>query len=695
MLFFHSLNGQNVAINNSNAAPDPSAILDINSPNKGILLPRVTLLGIGDAATIPSPATGLMVYNASGFLATGLYCNEGTPVAPLWTKIKSGIDADWSVSGNIVLANHFIGTTNFQSLRFKVNNVFFGALYASNDNIGLGEGALQNITTGIENTGIGALSLKTNSSGSYNTSFGAKTLVANSTGYENVAIGRLSMNSNTIGSQNTAIGSGSMRFNTDGQVNTAVGYESLNSNTHGNGNTALGSGTLFFNTNGGNNVALGANSLRANTNGQYNTASGVSALYKNLTGNNNIAMGVNSLRENTTGYSNIGIGRDALYNNIARNNNVAVGDSSLRNNSFGAGATYEGSYNTAVGSKSLMSNTTGYKNTAVGFQALYSNTIAYRNTAVGNSALRANTFGSHNVAVGDSALVMNVGGNNNTAVGNLSLRKNSGGGFNVAMGHLTATNIINGSYNTAIGGNNMTTNITGNYNTTLGYSANVTNTALSHATAIGAEAGVQCSNCLVLGGTGSASVFVGINQVLPTADLTIKQKNDGQSDNSRGIKLIRGTGTATFWRTYVDTQDNLTFEYNDLDAGNWAWITTNGQFTNGSDQTIKKDIQPLSNSLDAIMRLAPKSYHYIHQASTEPIQYGFIAQEVENIFPDVVMSREDGKKGIAYTELIPIAIKAIQEQQTQIETLQAQNNDLMTRLQQLETLVAGLQAKGN
>lgn len=45
------------------SSPDASAILDINSTNKGVLAPRISLTSITDATTIPSPATGLLVYN--------------------------------------------------------------------------------------------------------------------------------------------------------------------------------------------------------------------------------------------------------------------------------------------------------------------------------------------------------------------------------------------------------------------------------------------------------------------------------------------------------------------------------------------------------------------------------------------------------------------------------------------------------
>src|SRR6187397_1404283 len=65
ILFFDSSFAQSVGINNDGSSPNPSAMLDVKHPNKGLLVPRVTLTGTGDVATIPSPATSLLVYNTA------------------------------------------------------------------------------------------------------------------------------------------------------------------------------------------------------------------------------------------------------------------------------------------------------------------------------------------------------------------------------------------------------------------------------------------------------------------------------------------------------------------------------------------------------------------------------------------------------------------------------------------------------
>ena len=73
--------------------------------------------------------------------------------------------------------------------------------------------------------------------------------------------------------------------------------------------------------------------------------------------------------------------------------------------------------NTAVGSYSLLTNTTGFQNTASGVSAMYSNTTGYQNTASGVSAMYSNTTGYQNTASGESALYSNTTGYYNAASG--------------------------------------------------------------------------------------------------------------------------------------------------------------------------------------------------------------------------------------------------------------------------------------
>ncbi len=63
------------------------------------------------------------------------------------------------------------------------------------------------------------------------------------------------------------------------------------------------------------------------------------------------------------------------------------------------------------------------------------------------------------------------------------------------------------------------------------------------------------------------------------------------------------------------------------------------------------------------------------------LQYGFVAQEVQKIFPDLVTTQEDGLLGIQYTGLIPVLVKAIQEQQLEIDELFRRIEELEKKIQ--------------
>jgi hypothetical protein len=218
----------------------------------------------------------------------------------------------------------------------------------------------------------------------------------------------------------------------------------------------------------------------------------------------------------TTGGANTASGNWALYSNTTGHENTASGYGSLTANT-------EGNFNTASGYGALSSNTTGGSNTASGWYALHANTTGGDNIASGYSALLYNTDGSYNTASGTFALAWNCSGvssgctaHRNTALGNLA--------------GVTSTT--------------ANANVTGANNTFLGaYSGPGTSTQLSNATAIGYRALVSTSNALVLGGTGSYAVNVGIGTESPTARLQVVDGDVYASTAGKGVVVKSPDGT--------------------------------------------------------------------------------------------------------------------------------------------------------
>ena len=275
---------QNVAINTSGSAANASAILDLNTGNAGnvgFLAPQAALVSITDVATIPAPATGLIVYNTNAAMTngsgTGYYFWNGTD----WIFFSQGsVSSAWQILGNanIVDGTNFFGTTNNVPINFQINgskagridaiknNTFIGVLSGNlitsattgNENAGFGSGALQKVTSNQLNTAIGFNALNnTNDFG--NTGLGAQALYSTNGGSQNTGVGLSAGFHNTTGGSNTAIGTQAMQTNIGGSNNTAVGYQALNL------------------TNASYNTAVGYNALQTNSGGTYNTAIGYQA----------------------------------------------------------------------------------------------------------------------------------------------------------------------------------------------------------------------------------------------------------------------------------------------------------------------------------------------------------------------------------------------------------------------------------
>lgn len=88
-----------------------------------------------------------------------------------------------------------------------------------------------------------------------------------------------------------------------------------------------------------------------------------------------------------------------------------------------------------------------------------------------------------------------------------------------------------------------------------------------------------------------------------------------------------------------------------------------GDYYKNSDIHLKTDIAPLEHASDGIACLQGVTYRWKNPHSSQDLQIGLIAQEVETCFPEVVTTDPDGMKSVAYTQLIAPLIEAVKEQQ--------------------------------
>ena len=302
----------------------------------------------------------------------------------------------WSLNGNTGTGTQFIGTTNMQSLRVRVNNWPSGFIDAdvSNGNTFWGLGSGWN-NTGRLNTGIGCFSLQANTTGEGNTANGDFSLAVNSTGGYNTAVGAFSLQSNSIGNFNTGVGFQALTRNSTGVANTAMGFLALSENTIGNDNVAIGVQSLTANTTGSQNVAAGTRSLTLNTTGSLNTAYGFQTMARNNTGSRNTGLGTGALGFVISGSSNTAVGTESLFNSLS-DNNTAIGDGAMWTNTTG-------NNNTAIGWQSLIGNATGSNNTAIGKGANVSTNNLENATAIGANAV---VDASNKVRIGNAAVTV-------------------------------------------------------------------------------------------------------------------------------------------------------------------------------------------------------------------------------------------------------------------------------------------------
>jgi hypothetical protein len=157
--------------------------------------------------------------------------------------------------------------------------------------------------------------------------------------------------------------------------------------------------------------------------------------------------------------------------------------------------------------------------------------------------------------------------------------------------------------------------------------------------------------------------------------------------------MLENSGSGHNWEFWVTDNGNLAL-YNDqfLGGAPAGVFAINGNYTS-SDRRLKKNISNVPSVLAKLNQLEPVKYRFNQESDTAPLSLGLIAQDVQALFPELVAAspvRKNGEGGtlmVNYTGLGVIAVKAIQEQQVQIDQLKSENAYLRTRLDAIEALL--------
>ncbi len=648
----------NVSIGATSAAT--TAALDIQSTSKGLLIPRLTT---AQRDAIPTPDLGLMIYNTS--TSAFNYYNGGS-----WVPVGGG--SGWGLTGTAgtVDGTNFIGTTDNVPLNFKVNNQKAGRVDATGSVfLGYQSG---NFNTATDNVGIGFEAVRS-SSGTSNTAIGYRALRTNTTGQQNTSVGAASLQSNTLGSFNIAHGAGSLNSNTTGDNNTGIGYLSLTTNTTGSNNTALGYGADVTTPGLTKATAIGYNAKVAASNSLVLGGTGVDAVNVgigttipssklHISGTTSgVSRAAGTLLDvNTTitdSYSYMRFSQDVLQNPVFVGVDFDNGISEFWN---------EDPLDMRFGT----SNAERLRITSAGNVGIGTSTPGAGLDLLSSNGMRINNWLSTGASVGGGAYVGtnlyrnlsdNVWKYTNThgSIGGAAIQFNGNGGGGTENDILFVNTTTPGTAN-----GNATVNETmrikgGSGWVGVGISAPVSPfdvrsthngaTVHSYNNSTGGSA---------VGVYGRSDGYVGVwGDATGTTTIGVL----GTTVASYGVYGSSTTGTGV----YGNSSSGYAVYAAGIAGGTTAWFGT-------SDRRLKKNIQTLPNALSNIMKMRGVSFDWRGDEFPElnlsnKHDIGVIAQEIKEVYPEVVNTPADGYYSVSYATLVPVLIEGIKEQQKMIE----------------------------
>jgi hypothetical protein len=329
----------------------------------------------------------------------------------------------------------------------------------------------------------------------------------------------------------------------------------------------------------------------------------------------------------------------------------------------------------------------GNANSSFGYNALYSNT-ANNNSAFGYKTLRSNTTGSKNSAFGREALFSNTIGVDNSSFGAYSLRSSTTSIENTAVGQSSGYDITTGRTNTLLGFNTGRGITTGNYNTILG--ANVTGLSATIA-----------NNIIIADGQGNrrinvdSSGNVGIGTISPGAKLHINGGNiyvdSGYNYTSAASSGYWASGLVSPYQVgWYESSGAMLFRTSGSEkmriasGGNVGINTVTPSTTlevvgtitcttlvETSSVATKTNVKKLNSQTAKLSKLVPVSFNY---KKDNKRSLGLIAEEVAQVYPELVEYDNGRPLGVNYSKLTAVLISTVNELAAEVAELKKQLN---------------------
>ena len=295
-------------------------------------------------------------------------------------------------------------------------------------------------------------------------------------------------------------------------------------------------------------------------------------------------------------------------------------------------------------------NNSGLYATAMGYNTTASE---YASTAMGGSTTAS---GPYSTAMGDSST---ASGGASTAMG---YDTTASGILSTAMGYSTTAS---GYASTAMG---RSTESIGTYSTAMGYN---TDALGNYSTAMGNSSESIGTYSAAMGNYSTASDF---------ASVVIGQYNSSGSSVTNNATSFNTANTAFVIGNGADSSnksDAFKVMFNG-DATVSNDLTVSGDVVISSDARLKSNIVSLGSTLPKLLQIDGKSYEMKGKQ-----KIGVLAQEIQEVFPELVSEDDNEMLAVNYQGLVPVLINALKEQQTEIDTYRDEVSELKEIVQAL------------
>lgn len=180
---------------------------------------------------------------------------------------------------------------------------------------------------------------------------------------------------------------------------------------------------------------------------------------------------------------------------------------------------------------------------------------------------------------------------------------------------------------------------------------------------------------------------VGINAAIVDRNFHVVHDQFTGTGGLGGL-AIENTSNGAQWTLYTSqSSSELSLYFGDNLRGNFDDVS--GNYTSTSDERLKMNITSLEgqSSLERLLRLEPREYEYKSKPGEKYL--GFVAQELQEVIPEVVkVNGNDGGEienllTVSYAEIIPLVVSSVKEQQKTIDELKKENEELKAMLKEV------------